>query len=105
MSIKTKIITTVVCICCIVSAMVVGILAASQQTFNISGATVSFTSNQIAFDLKYAIMGNVDDNDNVVKPLQTINDISSLYGISKNQIISNNNLKSERLFIGQILYI
>lgn len=70
MSIKTKIITTVVCICCIVSAMVVGILAASQQTFNISGATVSFTSNQIAFDLKYAIMGNVDDNDNVVKPLE-----------------------------------
>ena len=66
MSIKTKIITTVVCICCIVSAMVVGILAATQQTFNISGATVSFTSNQIAFDLKYAIMGNVDNEGLVV---------------------------------------
>ena len=68
MSIKTKIITTMICICCIVSAMVVGILAATQQTFNISGATVSFTSNQIAFDLKYAIMGNVDGEGQVVLP-------------------------------------
>lgn len=57
MSIKTKIITTVVCICCIVSAMVVGILAADRQTFNIGNATVSFTSNQIAFRLEYAISG------------------------------------------------
>ena len=57
MSIKTKIITTVVCICCIVSAMVVGILAADRQTFNIGNATVSFTSSQIAFRLEYAISG------------------------------------------------
>lgn len=68
MSIKTKIITTMICICCIVGAMVVGILAATQQTFNISGATVSFTSNQIAFDLKYAIMGHVDGEGQVVLP-------------------------------------
>ena len=70
MSIKTKIITTIVCICCVVSAMVVGILAASNHTFNM-GATVHFTSSEIAFDLKYATAGNVvkvNDSDEIFVP-------------------------------------
>jgi len=40
-----------------------------------------------------------------VKPLDTLDKISQLFGTNKNDIIENNSLKSEKLFIGQILII
>jgi LysM repeat protein len=41
----------------------------------------------------------------VVKPLETIEDISKQYDISISEIIEFNNLKSTKLFIGQILWL
>ncbi len=40
-----------------------------------------------------------------VKPAETLKDIVEIYNIEKEQIIKDNNLISERLFIGQILKI
>lgn len=40
-----------------------------------------------------------------VTPLENLNSIASIYGIDKNDIIVNNKLKSEKLFVGQILWI
>lgn len=40
-----------------------------------------------------------------VKPLETITDISKMFSISVEEIISKNNLETEKLFVGQILII
>lgn len=39
----------------------------------------------------------------IVKPMETIDSISTMYGIDRNELIKNNNIKS--LFIGQQLEI
>lgn len=41
----------------------------------------------------------------VVKPLETIDDISYKIGVKKEDIMEINNLISEKLFVGQILWI
>lgn len=41
----------------------------------------------------------------VVRPLQTLDDIAKEYGVSKEDIIKSNNLKSEKVFVGMIIYI
>ena len=40
-----------------------------------------------------------------VKPLDTLDKISQLFGTNKKDIIENNSLKTEKLFIGQMLII
>lgn len=40
-----------------------------------------------------------------VKPLETLDDISQKFGIDINEIIQNNNLSTDKLFVGQILII
>ena len=53
----------------------------------------------------YVYVSKIKAIRHVVKPLQTLNQIAEIYGIDKNQIIYNNQLVCEKLFIGQIIYI
>lgn len=57
------------------------------------------------YNQNYVSISKVHDIRHVVKPLETLYGIAQIYGIDKNQIIFNNKLKSEKLFIGQILFI
>lgn len=41
----------------------------------------------------------------VVGPLENLEDISCRFGVSKGSIITSNNLKTDKLFVGQILWI
>lgn len=41
----------------------------------------------------------------VVSPLETLQDIAFKFGITTSDIIQNNDLKTEKLFVGQILWI
>ena len=41
----------------------------------------------------------------IVKPMETINDISKKFDVEKEKIIELNKLKGEKLFVGQILII
>lgn len=41
----------------------------------------------------------------VVSPLETLDTISSKFGVEKSTIMSSNNLKTDKLFVGQILWI
>ena len=40
-----------------------------------------------------------------VSPLDKLEDIAKKYGISKYDIMSSNNLNTDKLFVGQILWI
>lgn len=41
----------------------------------------------------------------VVKPLETLDEISNAFGVDKATIMETNNLKTSKLFVGQILWI
>ena len=41
----------------------------------------------------------------VVSPLETLQDIAFKFGVTTSDIIQNNDLKTEKLFVGQILWI
>ena len=41
----------------------------------------------------------------IVKPLETLDSIATMFGVDKFDIISTNKLLTEKLFIGQILWI
>lgn len=41
----------------------------------------------------------------IVKPLENLDDISFKLGVLKQDIMKNNELKSEKLFVGQVLWI
>lgn len=41
----------------------------------------------------------------VVKPLETLEDISKIFGVDKEIIIETNDLQTSKLFVGQILWI
>lgn len=41
----------------------------------------------------------------IVKPLENIDNIAKNFGVKKDDIIDMNNLKTEKLFVGQILWI
>ena len=62
------------------------------------------------------IGGNKYEKDNIiikraegvkynVKPLEKIEDIADKFGVSKSYIIATNNLKTDKLFIGQVILI
>lgn len=41
----------------------------------------------------------------IVRPLEKLDDIANFYAIPKTEIVNRNNLKTEKLYIGQILWI
>ncbi len=41
----------------------------------------------------------------IVSPLENLDSIASKFGVDKSTIIASNNLKSDKLFVGQILWI
>jgi len=41
----------------------------------------------------------------VVKPLETLDEISFKYSVNKQEIFKTNKLKTEKLFVGQVLWI
>lgn len=41
----------------------------------------------------------------VVSPLENLEDIAKKFGVSKGSIISSNSLRTDKLFVGQILWI
>ncbi len=41
----------------------------------------------------------------VVSPLETLQDIAFKFGVTTSDLIQNNDLKTEKLFVGQILWI
>lgn len=41
----------------------------------------------------------------VVSPLENLEDIAKRFGVNKGTIISSNNLRTDKLFVGQILWI
>lgn len=43
--------------------------------------------------------------DYIVRPMDTLDNIAQMFGVKKENIIKENNLKSEKLFIGQKLRI
>ena len=51
------------------------------------------------------LLNKISGKRHVVKPLEKLNDIANMYYTSVNKIIKRNNLNSDKLFIGQILYI
>jgi len=53
----------------------------------------------------YVILNKTSGIKYCVKPLESLEDISHKFGVSKDNIIQTNSLKSEKLFIGQILII
>ena len=40
-----------------------------------------------------------------VKPMQTLSEVAQIYKVNENQIVNDNNLKTNKLFIGQMLKI
>ena len=60
----------------------------------------------IRFELKEWIKVKVNNYiSHVVKPAQTIDEIAQMYNQNISDIVEFNNLKSQKLFIGQILKI
>ena len=51
------------------------------------------------------LLNKISGKRQVVKPLEKINDRANMYYTSVNEIIKQNNLKSDKLFIGQIIYL
>ena len=43
------------------------------------------------------------NNTHIVKPMQTLDLIAKLHGVTTDKLVKINNLKSTRLFVGQIL--
>ena len=41
----------------------------------------------------------------VVSPMEKLEDIAHKFGVEKNTIIEKNNLKTDKLFVGQVLFI
>lgn len=76
--------------------------------------TVDKDDNIEELKKEYNIKGNVEIGDSyifrssekyIVKPLDTFDKIVSSLGVSKEYIIQKNHLKTEKLFVGQILLI
>lgn len=67
------------------------------------GYEISPSENISSNDI--VILSKVNGKRHIVKPLENLNDIASMYYTDINEIIRRNNLKSNKLFIGQILYI
>ncbi|MGN0961705.1 MAG: LysM peptidoglycan-binding domain-containing protein [Christensenellales bacterium] len=70
------------------------------------------------YALGYEIVGNSNPEENdvvvvkkicgvryIVKPLEKLDDISKKFGVDKTIIMQNNNLITEKLFVGQVLII
>jgi len=51
------------------------------------------------------MLTKIEGKKHIVKPLESLDDISKMYFMDKLDIIQRNNLKTEKLFIGQILWI
>lgn len=51
------------------------------------------------------LLTKIEGKKHIVKPLESLEDISKMYFMDKLDIIQRNNLKTEKLFIGQILWI
>ncbi len=53
----------------------------------------------------YKIVTTENCNTYIVKPLDTLEKISNLYNIDVNELVEKNALKSDKLFIGQVLKV
>ena len=51
------------------------------------------------------LLTKIEGKKHIVRPLDTLENIANSYFIDKSDIIKRNNLKTEKLFIGQILWI
>ena len=51
------------------------------------------------------LLKKIEGKKHIVKPLETLENIANMYFMEKMDIIKRNNLKTEKLFIGQILWI
>lgn len=67
------------------------------------GFNVDSGDNVVANDI--VILSKPNSLRHVVKPLETLEKIASKYNISKVDIMTTNNLKTDKLFVGQILWI
>ena len=65
-------------------------------------AEVSILNNE---EKEYRVV-NVENHDtHIVRPFDTLESISKEYGVNIEDLKSNNNLKNDKLFIGQILKV
>ncbi|MBE5758150.1 MAG: LysM peptidoglycan-binding domain-containing protein [Clostridiales bacterium] len=67
------------------------------------GFNVDNGDNVVANDI--VILSKPNSLRHVVKPLETLEKIASKYNILKVDIMTTNNLKTDKLFVGQILWI
>ena len=51
------------------------------------------------------LLSKLEGKKHIVKPLETLDNIAYMYFTDKQDIINRNGLKTEKLFIGQILWI
>ena len=51
------------------------------------------------------LLTKIEGKKHIVRPLETLENIANSYFIDKADIINRNNLKTEKLFIGQILWV
>lgn len=76
------------------------------EKFNTNKKNVLRNNNSLKFYAGEVV--KIKLNDYVlhrVKPVQTLNDIAKIYNIKIQDIIDKNNLKTEKLFIGQEIKI
>ena len=55
--------------------------------------------------VKYSVVEVYNDVEYVVKPLDNINKVATMFNVTSEEIKRKNNLKDDRLFIGQIIKI
>ncbi len=76
------------------------------QKFNSSADNVLRNNNKLDLYAGEWIKVNVNDFlTYIVKPVETLTDISKKFNVDKNKLMVDNNLTNERLFIGQNLKI
>ena len=76
------------------------------KKFNTSKENILRNNYEIPFYVGEWVRIRINDYiTHIVKPAQNIEQIATIHNVDKNQIISDNNLSSEKLFIGQTLKI
>ena len=77
-----------------------------SQIFNTCDENIIRNNKNVkVYDGEWVLIKLNDFRIHHVKPTETINDIVENYKIPKEQIVKDNNLVGEKLFIGQILKI
>ena len=71
--------------------------------FNTSVAEISCRDTNNVYEGDFVVIKKVNNRTHIVKPLETLSQIAKIYNVKEEDIAKNNDLKTNKLFIGQKL--